>query len=114
MKKTIEQLENDERIRELNSEKYKKDRELTEKINDIRNLESQNENLQKHRAVMIHRAMFKEEGLGIDPNYDQSFFFEHVLSRLYPNGKLIGISTPVGPTTSKRFSIKNTLWRSTT
>ena len=52
MKKTIEQLENDERIRELNSEKYKKDRELTEKINDIRNLESQNENLQKHMRVL--------------------------------------------------------------
>ena len=32
-------------------------------------------------------------------SYDNSnIFFEHVLSRLYPHGQLIGISTPVGPT----------------
>ena len=34
----------------------------------------------------------------IDSYEDTNIFFEHVLSRLFPDGQLIGISTPVGPT----------------
>ena len=34
----------------------------------------------------------------IDSYEDTNIFFEHVLSRLFPNGQLIGISTPTGPT----------------
>jgi hypothetical protein len=34
----------------------------------------------------------------IDSYEQPNIFFEHVLSRLFPTGKLIGISTPVGPT----------------
>lgn len=34
----------------------------------------------------------------IDSYEDTNIFFEHVLSRLHPDSKLIGISTPVGPT----------------
>jgi hypothetical protein len=34
----------------------------------------------------------------IDSYENTDIFFEHVLSRLFPNGQLIGISTPVGPT----------------
>lgn len=34
----------------------------------------------------------------IDSYENTNIFFEHVLSRLYPEGQLIGISTPVGPT----------------
>jgi len=34
----------------------------------------------------------------IDSYEDTNIFFEHILSRLGPNAKLIGISTPVGPT----------------
>ena len=34
----------------------------------------------------------------IDSYDDTQIFFEHVLSRLNPNGQMIGISTPVGPT----------------
>ena len=34
----------------------------------------------------------------IDSYEDTNIFFEHVLSRLYPTGQLIGISTPTGPT----------------
>lgn len=34
----------------------------------------------------------------IDSYEDVNIFFEHVLSRLYPQGQIIGFSTPTGPT----------------
>ena len=50
-----------------------------------------NENIKGYRGHII----IADE---IDSYENTNLFFEHVLSRLYPNGKLIGISTPVGPT----------------
>lgn len=50
-----------------------------------------NENIRGYRADLI----ICDE---IDSYEKTNLFFEHVLSRLYPNGQLIGISTPTGPT----------------
>jgi hypothetical protein len=49
-----------------------------------------NMNIRGYRAHLI----IADE---IDSYEDTNIFFEHVISRLFPNGQLIGISTPVGP-----------------
>ena len=50
-----------------------------------------NENIKGYRADLI----IPDE---IDSYEDSNIFFEHVLSRLYPQGQIIGMSTPVGAT----------------
>lgn len=50
-----------------------------------------NENIKGFRGHLI----IADE---LDSYEDTNIFFEHVLSRLYPQGQVIGISTPVGPT----------------
>lgn len=49
------------------------------------------ENIRGYRANIII-------GDEVDTWEDTNIFFEHVVSRLYPNGQMILISTPVGPT----------------
>jgi phage terminase large subunit-like protein len=50
-----------------------------------------NENIRGYRAHLII-------GDEVDTYEDTNIFFEHVVSRLFPNGSMILISTPVGPT----------------
>lgn len=50
-----------------------------------------NVNIRSYRADLI----LPDE---IDSYEDSKIFFEHVLSRLYPDAQLIGFSTPTGPT----------------
>ena len=62
----------------------------TKNGHDIKNV-PYSENIRGYRADFI----FLDE---VDTYDDTNIFFEHVTSRLYPNGTMILMSTPVGPT----------------